>query len=117
MKIAIVGSRSVSDYDLFSTKVREALSGLQVDEIVSGGALGVDTFARRFAAENGITFREIKADWRTYGKRGGFIRNGEIVRLVDFVVACWDGVSHGTRDTIERTKAAGKPLRIIGFIG
>ena len=61
------------------------------------------------------------ADWERYSKPAatkrysnpaGMIRNGEIVRLSDEVIAFWDGKSSGTRDTIQKAKAAGKSVRV-----
>lgn len=44
---------------------------------------------------------------------GYMVRNRYIVDHCDELVAFWDGSSGGTQGTIELTKAAGKPVRII----
>lgn len=73
MKIAIVGSRDYHKYDIIKTtmdQIRENMKkqGLEIIEIVSGGASGVDTLARQYAEENKLQFKEFHADWAQYGK-------------------------------------------------
>ncbi|MFN8349475.1 MAG: hypothetical protein U0X91_31030 [Spirosomataceae bacterium] len=47
MKTAIIGSRNITDCDL-----TQALDGLIVTEIISGGAMGVDRLAEEFAKKH-----------------------------------------------------------------
>ena len=52
LKLAVVGSRSFTDYELMKTeldKIKETVDNLV---IVSGGAKGADTLAERYAKEN-----------------------------------------------------------------
>jgi hypothetical protein len=108
MKVAIVGSRTFINYNLFTnTMDKLSDSGLfEVTEIISGGAKGVDTLAERYANEKGIPITVIKPDWELHGKSAGMIRNGEIIRQTEMVVAFWDGKSRGTRNTIGRAMQA-----------
>ena len=48
MKLAIIGSRGITDIDL------SALVGDEVTEIVSGGAKGIDSLAAEYAEQNQI---------------------------------------------------------------
>ena len=75
MKIAVVGSRSFSDYDLLC----KVMSEYEPTLIVSGGAQGADSLAERYAREHGIELRVFKAQWGVYGKEAGFRRNRYIV--------------------------------------
>lgn len=108
MNVAITGSRSITDARL----VRSALeqSGLEITELLSGGARGVDHLAEAWAKEKGIPIRRIKPDWKRNRKGAGLEANREIFAEADAVIAVWDGESRGTADMIERTRAAGKPL-------
>lgn len=78
------------------------------DAIVSGGARGADSWAEEWAVEHGISVDVIRPDWAQHGKAAGFIRNAEIVRRADAVIAFWDGESHGTADTLRKTQRAAK---------
>ena len=52
MKIAVIGSRSLVVNNL------EKYLPKDVDEIVSGGAIGIDRCAKEYAIRNNITLRE-----------------------------------------------------------
>ncbi len=113
MKLAIVGSRGFTDYDMFKKRVQEVekLDG-KITEIISGGASGADTLAERYADEFNIP-KDIKyAEWEKHGRVAGFIRNTEIVKACDNILVFWDGKSKGTKDTLEKAHDAQKPLRV-----
>ena len=77
--------------------------------IVSGGAPGPDTFAKRAALRRfgRPGYKEHSADWDKHGKSAGFIRNQLIVDDSHVVHGWWDGKSRGTADTKRRAEAAG----------
>lgn len=85
--------------------------------IVSGGAKGVDRFAQEFAQLYGLKTIIHYPDWDTYGKRAGFLRNQKIVNDADKVVAFWDGISAGTRHSINIALSLNKPVEIHLFSG
>jgi predicted Rossmann fold nucleotide-binding protein DprA/Smf involved in DNA uptake len=108
MKIAIVGSRNITDHDL-----TQALEGLTVTEIISGGAMGVDTLAEVYAKAKGLPLQIFPADWETHGPKAGPLRNKQIVEACEQLVAIWDGSSKGTATTIRMARNAGKPVRVV----
>jgi len=99
MKVAIVGSRSITNCKEI---IEESLRGMEVTEIVSGGAKGVDTVAKRYAKDNNIKYKEFLPDYREHGDYAPLKRNDEIVEYSDMVLAIWDGFSKGTRYTIQK---------------
>lgn len=107
MKLLIVGSRSITDYDL-SLYVDES-----VDLIISGGAAGVDTLAEKYADKKGISKLILRPDYKRYGKAAPIIRNKMMVDLCDALIVIWDGKSKGTKHTIDYAQKVGKPLTII----
>jgi len=111
MKIAIVGSRNYPKLEL----VRQYVYGLPPTAvIVTGGARGVDQAAEEAARERGLRVIVIRPRWDVYGRAAGPIRNREIVKHSDMVVAFWDLVSPGTRSSIEFAREMQKPLLIVG---
>ena len=113
MKVAIVGSRGIADYDSWVLLLVGALKGLCVCEIVSGGASGVDSLAARYAHENGIPLVEFLPDYPRYGRAATLVRNSKIVDYADAVIAFPTADSKGTLDTIRKAEKAGKLLKII----
>jgi len=113
MNIAIVGSRTFTDYDLLLSTIQKFKD--EIDTIVSGGAAGADSLGKRFADYWQIASIIFPADWNKYGKSAGFRRNQHIVDYSDMVVAFWDGESKGTKDTIEKARVAKKPTFIVYF--
>lgn len=109
MNIAIVGSRDYADRDQINAYV-DSLPPETV--IVSGGARGVDSWAVERAKKRKMSVRVLNADWDTYGKAAGMIRNSEIVAQSDRVVAFWDGESRGTQNTMHKAQKAGKLARV-----
>jgi len=112
MKIAIVGSRNITDYNLFKDYVLSIIKVKDIDLVISGGARGVDTLAERFAKEFNIETQIFPADWNRYGKAAGHIRNKDIIFNSDIVFALWDGKSTGTNNSINHAKNMNKQLHV-----
>jgi len=96
MKLLVAGSRDYYDYDEFSDIMNFIHEKHNIAEIVSGGARGADTLAERWAKANNIPIKIFKADWDTYGKSAGFIRNanmhGYLSQFENRMCICfWDG--------------------------
>lgn len=117
-KLAVVGSRTFDDkrrlYDVL-TKNRDRIS-----MIVSGGAKGADSLAVEWATDYGIPYLVFPALWRdpdtgVLNKGAGFKRNVQIVEHSDVVMAFWDGVSAGTKHTIDMATQRKKPVKVISF--
>ena len=108
MKIAVIGSRGITEVDL-----ERYVTGC--DEIVSGGAAGVDSCAAEYARENGLKLTEFLPQYEHYGRAAPIKRNKEIVDYADKVVAFWDGSSKGTLSVIRYAKKIGKECEVILF--
>ena len=99
MKVIIAGSRTINDLSLIQLTVDE--SGFQVSEVVCGGARGVDDLGRKWAGNgNRIPVKLFPADWITYGKSAGYLRNRQMAEYADALIAIWDGKSKGTMHMI-----------------
>ena len=110
MKLAIVGTRNPCiSYELFC----DYLQSYPISEVISGGAKGIDSFAARFAHERNLPLTEFRPDYSSYGKAAPIVRNSLIVAAADRVIAFPNSASHGTLDTIKKSRMAGKLLKII----
>jgi hypothetical protein len=113
MKIAIIGSRSFEDYTLLCNILDKLKDKITL--IISGGARGADKLAERYAKENSINTTIFLADWEKNGKAAGFIRNQLIIEECDACLAFWDGVSKGTKHSINLCIKHNKPHKIINY--
>lgn len=111
MKVAIVGSRSASDYEAWK-KLALGVLPENTSMIVSGGAKGIDAFAARLAEELGLPLLEFKPDYGKYGRGAPLVRNTEIVNAADYVLAFPSGESKGTYDAIRKARKQNKRLRV-----
>ena len=109
MILAVVGSRTWSDRERVFAEIAKA----NPSEIVSGGAVGPDSFAEEWARQNNIPVTVFKPDWDKHGKSAGFVRNKQIIDKADYVLAFWDGKSRGTAHSISLAKKARKFLYVI----
>ncbi len=106
MKVAVVGSRSILNAEIDRFIPPDATL------IISGGAVGIDSIAEKYADRKGIEKMIIYPDYELYGKSAPLIRDKLIVDNADMVVAVWDGVSKGTEFTISYAKRRGVPIEI-----
>ncbi len=107
MKVAIIGSRTAHIEDIASYLPPD------VTEIVTGGAKGVDTDAMRYAEERELPLTVFAPQYARYRRAAPLMRNRQLIAYADFVVAFWDGVSRGTKYSIDEARRQGKPLTVV----
>lgn len=115
MKMAIVGSRTFNDYDLLLKKCLDLVLQYKIKTIVSGGARGADSLAKKFANRYNLEFKEYLPDWNKNGRAAGMIRNRLIIEEADVVVAFWDGKSSGTKHSISLAHEEYKETFVVRF--
>jgi hypothetical protein len=109
LKTIIAGSRAIK-HDL--TIIEEAVAEVswEITEVVSGTARGVDRLGEKWAKLNNLPVKRFPALWGEYGRSAGYIRNVEMAKYSDALIAVWDGISQGTKHMI--IEAAKKKLHI-----
>ena len=113
MKVAVIGSRE------FKCDARHVFGQIEkylprgCAEIVSGGAVGVDTLAKRYAERNRLRFTCFEPDYIQFGKTAPLVRNDEIIDYSDFVLVIWNGESNGSRYVINKCIEKDKPMKIV----
>jgi hypothetical protein len=93
--------------------IRKVFDSAKPDEIVSGGARGVDTFGEIYARDNCIKVKVFPADWNTHGKKAGYLRNVQMAEYADALLAIWDGESKGTKHMIDTMKRMNKQVYVV----
>ena len=112
-KLAIVGAREPEiSYQDFKTKLEQAISG-KFDVVVSGGAVGIDSYAKQYAIENNLQFLEHLPDYSKYGRKAPVVRNMFIVQEADMMIAFPSKNSRGTHDAVRKMLREGKHVIIV----
>ena len=117
-RVIIAGSRSFNDYALLR---EQCLSILQEKMrthrviIVSGHARGADSLGERFANEFRLPYELHPAKWRLLGKAAGMVRNAEMAKCSNALIAFWDGKSRGTGHMIKFARRNGLDISILDY--
>jgi hypothetical protein len=119
MKIGIIGSRRRDtgyDENLVRLAFRKVLDTINEDEaiIVSGGCpKGGDRFAELIAKDLSIPIKIFRANWKL-GRHAGFLRNTDIAKESDILIACVViDRTGGTEDTIKKYLKLNKTALIL----
>ena len=107
MKLAIIGSRTLTNIEI-DRYIPEG-----IEEIVSGGAIGVDSCAAEYAKRKDLILTEILPKYERYGRAAPIVRNKEIVDYADKILVFWNGKSKGTLSVIKYAEKVEKPCEII----
>lgn len=113
MRILVCGHREFDDWDLLNTTLSPYLeywiSNPSDLVIIEGEAKGADFLARVWAKYNGVSYEAYPADWNTYGKGAGPIRNKQMLTegKPNLVIAFLAKGSTGTKNMIDQATKAG----------
>ena len=115
-RLVVAGCRNYTDYATAEREISSYLLQLNPTSpitIVCGDAKGADRLGERYALEHHLSVEHFPADWEHYGKSAGPIRNKEMSKVADAVIAFWDGESKGTQNMIECARQSKIPCRVI----
>lgn len=121
-RLLVTGSRDFTDYETVCIEIGHVLAQLMATTestypgivVVHGGARGADQLAQRAAGAFGMKTECHPADWKTNGKRAGFIRNAAMVALgADLALAFYQqgAGNRGTDHCAKLAEKAGIPVR------
>lgn len=112
IKLIIAGSRDLEwvGVDFLAACISKYDLSWDVEEIVSGGARGIDTLADTLAFKTGIPFKLFEADWDKHGKSAGHIRNKAMAEHGDALLLIWDGESNGSSNMKRNMEKLNKPI-------
>lgn len=83
--IGVVGSRDFKNWEQLKRTIDSFIQ--EEDEIISGGAVGADSMAQRYAKAYGYDMQIKYPKYARNGKGAAFIRNKVIVENSDIVLA------------------------------
>jgi hypothetical protein len=99
MKTIIAGTRTFTDYNVLVEVIKNC--NFKISTVLCGGARGVDLLGERYAIFNSIPIEYYYADWEKFKKSAGYIRNAEMLKHADCLIALWDTKSNGTKNMID----------------
>lgn len=108
MRVIIAGSREGISYEQVVASISSCPLRFSITEVVSGFATrGVDLYGEKWAKVNRLPVKRFPAQWIKFGRRAGFVRNLEMARYADALIAIWNGTSRGTKHMIETARKKG----------
>lgn len=110
-RVVVTGGRAYDDKATLERVLESAHADAPITLLAHGGAKGADALAAAWAHARGIPTQPFPADWDTYGKAAGPMRNTQMLREIDpdLVIVFPGGV--GTAD-LER-KAADRRIPMV----
>ena len=115
MKIIVAGSRTFTDYNMTRDILNNISEFNMITTIISGQARGADTQGEMWAASYKIPVKKYPANWTDYGKRAGYIRNEQMAKEGDMLIAFWDGKSKGTKHMLDTMRKMDKPSIVMEY--
>lgn len=115
MKIIIAGSRTFDDFALLEKTMDRLTRKLKKVIVLSGTAEGADALGEKWAYSRWHTVMRYHPEWDRHGKKAGAIRNAEMVKDADGLIAFWDGESPGTADVLCKARRKGIKVKIVLF--
>lgn len=88
MKLAIVGTRNPGvSYQEWKKLLLDKINPNEIQLVISGGAKGVDAFAKLFAVRHHKPYMEFSPQYDVYGRHATLKRNTQIAQEASDVIA------------------------------
>lgn len=125
IKVIIAGGRDYANYSFMKKQLNSLFRNVKNTHnitILTGGAQGADRLAEFYAKTHNFKVEKFIPDWNKYASNNpmkknpaGVIRNKEMVDEGTHLVAFWDGVSNGTKNTILTSHKANLKIRVYSY--
>lgn len=106
MRVLICGGRDFIDVPKFNMAMMSSLRCQSITMVVTGGAKGADTLAKKWADSYGIHCAVIDALWDVYNRSAGILRNTSMLSIQPDMCIAFPGGT-GTADMIRQCEQAG----------
>lgn len=117
VRVIICGSRRWTDRDVITNRLHDLVLSYPPHTpitIVHGDARGADRISVQEALKHGLRVEAHPAEWDTYGKAAGPLRNTKMASLgADLCIAFLKDGSRGTMHMIEAAHNCGIPVEVI----
>ena len=105
--IGVIGTRRRNTEEDYQAVRTAFLKVYEKGDLICSGLCprGGDRFAVKLKDELDLPFKWFPADWARYGRGAGFVRNTDIARESEVLIACVScDRTGGTEDTIRKFK-------------
>ncbi len=114
-KVIIAGGRDFKNYPLLCRVCDHMLKNQSEVEIVSGMANGADALGQLYSLEKKYKVKPFPADWDKLKSSAGPVRNKEMAKYADALIAFWDGKSRGTENMIQEAKNNNLKVKVVEY--
>lgn len=115
MKLAVLGSKTFNDYSLLDKYLTSIHNKEKIGCVISDGAKGIGKLSEIWAKNNNILTKVFYPNRDKYGSKAEFLRNKDIIIESDKIISFWDGMSNGTKSSIELAKRKKKKCLVVNF--
>jgi hypothetical protein len=118
LNVIIAGSREFTNEKLLFNKAGwwyGTLPNTPDINVISGCARGADTLGERWAHYMGfpvVRYPVTPEMWNADGNKAGILRNIEMAKVGDVLLAFWDGESKGTKHMINEALRRGMEVHV-----
>lgn len=110
MKVIVCGGRDYANAEMLNLVLDEIHAKTPITMLIQGGAKGADSLAFDWGlSKPSVHVRTVFAEWDTYGRKAGPMRNAEMLKLAPDLVVAFPG-GRGTADMVRQTLDAGVRL-------
>lgn len=112
-RVLVCGGRDFTDEKMAFSILDLAHAANPIIKLIHGAAAGADMLAAMWAAKRNVQTEAFPADWDTYGKSAGPIRNRKMLDegKPDMVIAFPGG--HGTNNMLAQAEGARVPIILV----
>lgn len=116
MRLAIVGTRKPSvTYHEWEKLLLDKINPDDIQTVISGGAKGVDSYAKLFAARHHKPYMEFLPQYASYGRYATLKRNTQIVEDASTVIAFPSVDSKGTNHPVKEAHRLGRQVIVVNI--
>lgn len=116
-KLIITGLRTCARKETVFQEIDSYLTEIgAVEEIISGGSTGVDSFAKEYAAMHQIKHKEFVPDWECDLNAASFIRDAKMAAYATHLLVISNGTSKESKNLIQEASQNNLVIKTVGVL-
>lgn len=116
-KLIITGLRTCDRKETVFQEINSYLAEIgPVEEIVSGGSTGVDSFAKEYASMHQVKHKEFAPDWECDLNAASFIRDARMAAYATHLLVISNGSSKESKNLIQEATRNNLIIKTVGVL-